>query len=289
LKIKRDPTRSDPLVNKYIKAYTSLFDGYKEQVVKMFRDHATSPVPQTVILATVEELAELLYMEKGSALVENMTAEAYLHGQRFADAQLRKAGLTDRASNLRGYMRLARLPGAARIRTNRDEHYVARMAGIAREHAIGINFNLQPDEQIFILLLQRNLAQLKGITEAMSQKIMAQISEGLLHGEGIDKLAQRITSTVDGVGIARATTMARTEALRAINQASLSRYYKAGVTKVQWLVGPDTPEGYPCEECLDLGTKDHGFGGPGVFPISDVPEQPHPNCRCTTMPWDWEL
>lgn len=53
------------------------------------------------------------------------------------------------------------------------------------------------------------------------------------------------------------------------DKATLNKYKKQGIKKVQWIV---TKDGRACEECEELNNK--------VFDIDKVPSKPHINCRC---------
>jgi len=69
----------------------------------------------------------------------------------------------------------------------------------------------------------------------------------------------------------RATLIVRTETLRAHSEGRKVLYLRVGITKVKWLIADDSRS---CKVCRALGGK--------VFGIGQVPEMPHPSCRCTT-------
>ncbi len=71
-------------------------------------------------------------------------------------------------------------------------------------------------------LFTRDFAQLKGITETMSQQINYELSQGLLQGQGIKKIARNMTNRVDAIGIARSRLLARTEIVNTLNLATLN-------------------------------------------------------------------
>lgn len=128
------------------------------------------------------------------------------------------------------------------------------------------------------VLQARNLAHLRGMTEDSSKKIISSLADGFNKGQGIAELSKGIIEAIDTTR-SRATTIARTETMYAVNQGTLQRYHQVGIAKVQFLVGAGC-----CEECEEYATRDIGYG-PGIYPIDEVPDIPvHPNCRCTVIP-----
>lgn len=124
------------------------------------------------------------------------------------------------------------------------------------------------------VLRARNLSALKGVTDEMGKQIIASLTEGLMGGEGIPKLARRIAERVDAIGRTRATAIARTETMYCVNEGSKIRYAQAGVTKIRILAGLDERV---CEQC----ESEHGK----VYDIDSAPTLPyHVACRCTTVP-----
>jgi len=124
------------------------------------------------------------------------------------------------------------------------------------------------------VLKARNVSALKGVTDEMGKQIIASLTEGLMGGEGVPKLARRIAERVDAIGRTRAETIARTETMYCVNEGSKIRYAQAGVSKIRILVGLDERT---CGECEPL----HG----NVYEIGSEPQLPiHPRCRCCYSP-----
>lgn len=63
--------------------------------------------------------------------------------------------------------------------------------------------------------------------------------------------------------------------IRSHDRATIEAFHVMGVEKVQWRAQNDRKT---CEECEDLD----GF----IFPIDELPDKPHPNCRCWISPVD---
>lgn len=137
---------------------------------------------------------------------------------------------------------------------------------------------IPPNQDAIDALIERNLVYLKGMTEDQKKAILAELTEGMLRGEGIDQLVKRLAPYVDagsGKGQSRAERIARTEVMYGLNQGTITKYKDDGIEKLQWLAGPDDRI---CPECEEMdGT---------VYDIGDEPSLPlHPGCRCVWTPY----
>lgn len=127
-----------------------------------------------------------------------------------------------------------------------------------------------PDWRAIDILQSRNLSALKGITDEMNKQIVDQLSKGILAGEGMDKLAKRLSDRVSGIGIDRAQKLARYETMFSVNEASLIRYNQYGVDRLQRL---ESDDGRICPECLEHNNEIYTIEeARGVLPA-------HPGCR----------
>jgi len=138
---------------------------------------------------------------------------------------------------------------------------------------------------------------IKGINETTRQALMDSLSEGFDLGEGIDDLSERVTSIFTTASEIRAEMIARTEALKASNAATVEAYRQSEVVVAkEWLTEMDN---HTCVFCEDLDGKaipldDNYFNQGDTFTVgdntmdismADVGEPPvHPDCRCTTIP-----
>jgi len=130
------------------------------------------------------------------------------------------------------------------------------------------------DARMLQALKDRSLADLKGITDATSTRIMRTITDGIINDEEFGKITREIVRQVDNVGIVRATMLVRTETMKAVNTGVISRYEAAGAEEVEFLAALDDKT---CDECDSLNGK--------TFPIGEAPDVPiHPNCRCSWLP-----
>lgn len=152
------------------------------------------------------------------------------------------------------------------------------------------------------------LAHIKNNTQRMAtnfndetlDKLNATLAEGIQAGEGIGDLKARVKGVYNDIDAHRAERIARTETLKASNNATVEAYRQTGyVTGKQWYVNPDA-----CPECSEFDGKtialDESFlevgqsytftdeNGEEQIQTNDydtVEEPPlHPNCRCTVLP-----
>lgn len=107
------------------------------------------------------------------------------------------------------------------------------------------------------------------------------ISNGIISGESPRKMAIRLKSQVkDTVTNNRYVTerIARTESARVQYTAQIEAIKKNGYQFVQWFAEPKA-----CVICSAIARQNNGYG-PGVYKINKVPKIPddtHPNCRCS--------
>lgn len=122
------------------------------------------------------------------------------------------------------------------------------------------------------------------------------LEEGIVEGEGIDKLKHRIRDVGEFSSDVRALRVARTETFRIANLAGKEAYRQSGFTKLVWFTASDEAV---CEFCgpmdgkvvsieenfFNKGESVRGADG-GVLDLnySDVEAGAlHPNCRCRVV------
>ncbi len=113
----------------------------------------------------------------------------------------------------------------------------------------------------------------------MDMKIGRILAEGLARGDGPMAIARELAEAVEGVGIMRARTLARTEIIRAHADASLSSYREAGLEGVSVQAEFSTArDDAVCPECEALEGQVFSLdAAQGIIPV-------HPNCRCAFLP-----
>jgi SPP1 gp7 family putative phage head morphogenesis protein len=152
-----------------------------------------------------------------------------------------------------------------------------------------------------IQYLQRNtLKMATNYNDQTLDQLNTTLAEGIEAGEGIGDLKNRIKEVYDEIDSYRATRVARTETLKASNNATVEAYRQTGFVKNKvWVVNPDA-----CSQCEEFNGKsvpldDSFLPLGGSYTVTDeegnettftnnydtIEEPPlHPNCRCTIIP-----
>lgn len=117
----------------------------------------------------------------------------------------------------------------------------------------------------------RNAAELR---KALKQNLGTSVALG----EGMDEAARRIRDNVKGIGLNRATLIARTEIQRVANETAVATYQanQDVIKELEWI---GTLDGRTCPVC---GTLDGE-----TWPVDKPPSEPppvHPACRCIMAP-----
>ncbi|WP_324757075.1 phage minor head protein [Haloarcula sp. GH36] len=127
-------------------------------------------------------------------------------------------------------------------------------------------------------LFTRNFSELQGLTDEMGRDVARELTESMARGEGPRDAARRLTDVLGSVedgtphgAQARATTIARTEMLRARHLAAQEQYQRFGVELVEPLLAPSA-----CPQCVAVaaGAPYKASEISGIWPV-------HPNCRCS--------
>lgn len=129
------------------------------------------------------------------------------------------------------------------------------------------------------LLAQRSFTELEGVTDVMDKRMTRTLTDGLVEGKSPRQIAADLNRDVDGIGRARAETIARTELIRAHAEGQLLAMEKLGVkevgVQVEWLTAGDDRV---CPDCSDMEGS--------IFSIDDAKGMipMHPGCRCAFIP-----
>lgn len=132
------------------------------------------------------------------------------------------------------------------------------------------------------------------------EKLNHTLAQGVQDGEGLGKLKSRVNDVFDEADSTRSLRVARTETLKASNNATEMAYKQTGYVKgKEWYVNPDA-----CPICEVFSGKTIGLdeeyakvgqnvkyqdadGNDQEYAVSydDIDNPPlHPNCRCTIIP-----
>ena len=132
------------------------------------------------------------------------------------------------------------------------------------------------------------------ITDAMASDIRDQLMQGLVNGESMAAVGERIQDVIGAEDpdnpkayAYRALRIARTEIMRVSNFARDMSYAQNSdiVEDDEWEVAPDDKS---CDWCVrrdGLTDEEIEKADPGDDPWGNSTDQPlHPNCRCTSVP-----
>lgn len=155
--------------------------------------------------------------------------------------------------------------------------------------------HLPPDRE-----LELARAELQGIGAALVQGVTRTAALLQARRQRRWRVLRKLLREFDRLAVPRVVAFTNTAVVGAYNRAKLEVYRRAGVTHVgiipetqprsqdgltvdQVLVGIATAgDDAVCEEC-----QDYSDGSP--YPTDDVEIPLHPNCRCTTFPWDEDV
>jgi len=118
------------------------------------------------------------------------------------------------------------------------------------------------------------------INETIRRQLRESLSEGIVNGETVDELANRVRDIYNVAGN-RAKVIARTETTGCMNGGMFSYYREAGIRRKRWITAAD-------EAVRDSHFAIHGeeramderFSNGLLFPGDDGPAEEVINCRC---------
>lgn len=137
--------------------------------------------------------------------------------------------------------------------------------------------------------IQESSEKITRTNETTQQRIRDTLQEGILAGEGIQKLADRIESVFDEADSSRALTIARTETISSANKAKYTAFVASGVVEgKEWLSVQDgnTRDEHRALDGdivgIDKSFKVDNYSTmfPGGFGVAEMDI----NCRCTVLP-----
>jgi SPP1 gp7 family putative phage head morphogenesis protein len=128
------------------------------------------------------------------------------------------------------------------------------------------------------LLASRTFHELEGINQRMASNMSRALAEGLAYGRTVRQIAKQIV-TETGIAFSRATTIVKTELLRAHSEGTLDTLQALGEASVSVAVEfQSEDDDRVCPKCQSLEGKIFGIDeARGKLPI-------HPNCRCAWIP-----
>ena len=118
---------------------------------------------------------------------------------------------------------------------------------------------------------ERAGTKIKGINTTTLQQLRETLAEGIMQGESIPKLTDRVSEVFKVAKGARAEAIARTETLEAFRNGQILTWKKVGYKLVEWWTAEDERV---CPECMPRHGKRYLLDG--------IPER-HVNCRCALI------
>lgn len=157
-----------------------------------------------------------------------------------------------------------------------------------------VEFTVNESVAGFIHTSTRRMAQ--RFNEETLEQLSRSLAEGINAGESVQKLKARVESIYTEVRGYRSERIARTETLKASNNATNFAYKQSGFVKEkEWFANPGA-----CEFCNAMNGKIFGLsdsfsqigqeiegedGGLMAVSYENIENPPlHPNCRCTILP-----
>lgn len=139
------------------------------------------------------------------------------------------------------------------------------------------NEQLKPFAQVPIAAVrfaaQNAVQRLQKHSDDFREKASTIVTQGLIQGWGPDTIARQLRQQLD-ITQSRATTIARTEALAAHNEAAQDAYQANGIDAFQLIA---TQDDRLCPTCSARNMQ--------VYKLGESKPPLHPRCRCYSLPW----
>lgn len=268
-----DPTRTTLIQSAFVADITTRQERLKEAVVRFIK------TDDELGLTTNVRRYEFLTSDKKLA-----TFSTWLQGQIDADL-LSLIGQTDPENPWTAeYVASAYRQGM--IRAYVDSHKAdlaadAEFYNKSQAAFLRSSFNAPEAMEKVKLLATRVFEDMKGLAAAEKNQLNRILAEGMANGEGVDAITRDMVDTIDGMSRGRASTIVRTETVRAHAEGQLDAFAAMNIEELvvmaEWSTAGDDAV---CPECDDLDgivmTIDEARG---LLPR-------HPNCRCAWIPAD---
>lgn len=126
------------------------------------------------------------------------------------------------------------------------------------------------------LLATRSFEQLKGFTAQMAQELNRILAQGMADGRGPAAIAREMMEKIEGLTMARAMRIARTETIYAHAEGQLDSFEELEIEEIgllaEWVTAGDNKV---CPLCAALEGRTFTIDeARGKIPL-------HPNCRCS--------
>jgi len=132
----------------------------------------------------------------------------------------------------------------------------------------------EPPANVMRFFEQYELRLSESTAVQVDQRLKNIVANGLANGSSTDDIASQIRSTFDTLSTSKATTIARTETIRASAEGSKIAYTKAGIQQIALLPALDA-----CPICMEIASDN-----PYKVDDKTLSVPIHPNCRCAIIP-----
>jgi len=194
-------------------------------------------------------------------------------------ARLRVKGVEDNLQDIMGNTEKWQTLTGEIILDKNTNAFKQSVALVAEYYDLIEEFDLEKSGALAILK-DRAKASALSVRETLLQKARAIIEDKIAGGETtLREIRDAVADGIDGVGLASAERIARTEMAFAYNEGAVADMEASGFVKqVKWILGDDA-----CDLCQHLSEDNNG-----IFTLGEEPEIPvHPNCECDLVPyWD---
>lgn len=186
------------------------------------------------------------------------------------------ATFTDDFNELEKELELVAKEKERKIKETVDEHIDETWnhgQGVVKETIGEAIISSERADLIKKIIKQSNFSFVNSIGKDITKKVLFEVQQGILQGEGINLIKKRLVGVVEGAK-RDAERIARTETARTMSESIKQSYKSTGIIKnVEWVTALDEAV---CPQCGPLDGK--------KFALDEVPPQPlHPNCRCTLV------
>jgi SPP1 gp7 family putative phage head morphogenesis protein len=212
---KRDPTYSQPRINRYERRLVGLFPPFAKRVKAYVMSDGTTTRAMEINIPTFT-------LNEFSKAIQNLIVDALLN------------------------------PANEIIDDEIPPAYTAGKNWAATNMGQEVATQLFNEQKRIALLVTKNQGAFLGVTEEMSKQIRRVVSEDLLRDEPNYKITKDILKVIEDIGESRARTIARTETMTAVNTGAMDQYKASGVERVEWVGAVDAQS---CEDCDELDGK----------------------------------
>jgi SPP1 gp7 family putative phage head morphogenesis protein len=265
-----DPTKTATIRRRYTQAMNRRFMRLAQDVRESFKSNHALHVNEAA------KEGEFDAATKTEAVLAFETWLALAAQDRILEARVR----TLDARQSLGHWQAPFIRGAI-IRGMTDAETELRLAGLLSAPMGDADFALTTGEQgeLLDLMQKRAFDGLKGIVQGMEAQMSSSFSQSLIEGVTAVAIANRLTEIIAKASKNRAQAMARTEVVRAYNEAKLGVFDRNGVDEVSADVEIKTAgDSDVCERCNALvGKRFTVDASKGIIPL-------HVLCRCSWQP-----